>query len=448
LTESVDLGGHKVRIFPVTRIQGRADIEVLFTPDQEVTEARFRGLEFRGFEEMLSGVPAMRAPSIVSRVCGSCGPFHQLASCIAIENATGCEVPDSALWFRELLTWLWLAFDHLLRATYMALPDFALPMSDVGVRNVAGIYMVEQETIGRLTAVQSAFADSLALLTGLPIHPSVVVPGGVSYIPDWPSFAKVGDLMEGCEHDLREVLRLVEMLTRRNTQMIDTQTPLNGFYMSSAMREHPALMGDCMIVAPFKGGEPRFIGHDEFYESMAENTVAWSYVKPVTVGDFTPLLVGPMARVNVGFDTDTPWAELEATRTHEHWGHPLDRDMLFLSAMALEVIWAWEKARLLLDQRPRVKEPCAAIDMTEAEGLAIVESPRGSLVHHLQIGSDGEIAGYRIVSPLQFNYDLLNQHLSGFAQKSISGVEIGEAAAQSLQLAVRSFGPCVSCGTH
>lgn len=66
MAEVVDLGGQKVSIQPVTRVQGRADIEVLFTQDREVTEARFRALELRGFEKMAVGMPALRAPAFMS----------------------------------------------------------------------------------------------------------------------------------------------------------------------------------------------------------------------------------------------------------------------------------------------------------------------------------------------------------------------------------------------
>lgn len=224
-----------------------------------------------------------------------------------------------------LLGWLWLGADHLLQITFMVLPDFALPISDAAVRNVAGIYSVEQETTNKLTSILSAFAESLSVLTGLPVHPPVVVPGGVSYLPDWSFFSKVSDLLNGCEHELREVLRLVEMLSKRNAQRKDTETPLDGYYLATTERQQPSLMGDGVVASPLHEGEAREMDHRSFYDSIIEEPLPWTYVVPVKVDDLTPLLVGPLARVNLGFDTVTPWAELECTRPHELWGHPLDR---------------------------------------------------------------------------------------------------------------------------
>ncbi len=448
LHDSSDLGGQRVRVYPLTRIMGRADIEVVFAADQEVLEARFRALEYRGFEQMVLGMPAHRVPSFLSRVCGACGQFHELASCLAVENAAQTKVPSAAAWFRELMSWLWIGANHLVNATFMALPDFALPMSDAAVRNVVGIYAVEQETIRKLSFVQSAFSEALGILAGLPVHPAVIVPGGVSYLPDWSACTKAQVLLNGCEPDLREALRLVEMLTKRSAQMIDTAVPFEGGYMSSSSNECPTLNGDEITVARFDRGEPVSMDTSSFVRSLEPKPLSWSYMVPVSVSVLGPLLVGPIARVNLGFDTDTPWAEMESTRTHEHWGHPLDREFLFLMALVLEVIWAWEKALLLIEQRPKLNEVCSVPALFESEGFAVVETPRGTLVHKVAIDEKGKVAGYQIFSPMQFNYLILNQHLSSMARRLVDGIDIGEAEARKLQLVVRAFSPCVPCGTH
>jgi F420-non-reducing hydrogenase large subunit len=448
LQEWADLGGQTLRVHPVTRIQGRGDIEILFDPDEKVVEARFRALEFRGFEELVCGMHAFRAPSFLSRICGSCGPFHQLASCIAIENATGTQIPKGAAWFRELLTCLWLGWSHLVNCTYLAMPDFALPTSDANVRNVVGVYAIEQETVQTLAAVQAAFGESLGILAGLPVHPSVVVPGGVSYLPDWTSCSKVSELLADCERYLRETLRFVEMLTKRSAQMMETETLFEGYYLASTSRERPALVGDTVTAARFQVGEPIEMDHLAFSESIEEQALPWSYLVPVTVGDLQPLLVGPLARVNLGFDTETPWAEMECTRTHEQWGHPLDRELLFLLAMTLEVIWAYEKACLLLEQRPRVSEAFTRPELGEGEGLAVVDGPRGTIVHRMWVDSNGEIARYNVISPLQFNYMMLNRHLTAFTRQQVRGIDVSEEVVEQLQLVVRAFSPCVPCGTH
>lgn len=447
---AVEFSGQTVRIYPLTRVQGRADIEVFFDPDQQVNGARFRALEQRGFEQLITGMSAVRAPQVLSRICGCCGPFHQLAACMALEDALSCEVPEEARIVRELLCWLWWADSHLVFLTYTALPDLALPMSDVSVRNIAGIYMVEEEIVGLLCSAREAFGRVLRLLAGLPVHPSVVVPGGLARLPGSAEVKDALELLMGCRDGLEEVLRLVEMLIKRSSQMMYTGTPLNGHYMSLVSGDgfsHP--MGGSLRVEPFSDdGENAVMSPVELMEHSRLESYPWSYMKAFVLEQFDPCLVGPLARANIGYGPAAEWAcsELEACR--ETWEEPMDREFLVYHALVLEVIRAWETSIAILDSLEAGGKPCGQIEISGGEGLAALESPRGTVFHHAEVGEAGEVAGYRVVSPLQFNYTLMNEHLSGVSRKVVKGVDLTETVTQRLQLAVRSFCPCVSCGTH
>lgn len=446
---SDDLGAQKVRLYPVTRIQGRADIEVHFTADQAVVEARFRGLESRGIESLVEGMPALRAPQVLARTCGTCGGFHQLAACMSIEAACGAEVAPEAQALRELVCWLLLAASHVRTMTYFALPDFALPMSDAAVKNVSGIYMIDQESVTRLTRALASINEALKCLAGNQFLPAVIVPGGVSKFPDEAAISKASELLEGCEDDLRETMRLAEMLTRRESRMIETGTPLPGYYMASTSDGRPAIIGDEISAASFNGGEPVALDAQGFIAAVEERPVTWSYIVPLAVRGLEPAMVGPLARLNLGFGEDTPIAALEGGRVSEQWQHPLNNEFFFLIALACEAIWSWEKARNLLERGwDDTSSPCAPFEVVSGEGSAVVDSPRGTLAHVAQIDESGKISAYRIMSPLQFNYLTVNEYLTSVASETVRGIEISDAVAARLQLAVRSFNPCVSCGTH
>jgi sulfhydrogenase subunit alpha len=446
---SEEFSGQKVRLYPVTRIQGRADIEVLFTPHQKVREARFRALESRGFERLVRGMPALRAPQVVSRICGTCGLFHQLASCMAIEASCGVEVSAEANTLRELMCWLSLTASHVMTMNFMVLPDFALPMSDPGVKNITGIYMVDQESVGRLSHTLTSVNDALRLLGGSHTRPPAIVPGGVSRFPGEDDLARASELIAGCEDDLRETMRLAEMLTRRESRMMETGSHLPGYYMASTRDGRPTLIGDEITAAPFAGGDEVTMDPQGFLASIEERPVPWSYLVPLAVEDLEPALVGPLARVNLGFGDDTPQASLECSRAVEQWGSPLDREYFFLVAIALEAIWGWEKARNLLADLPAGgSKPSSPVQLTQTDGFAVVDSPRGTLAHIVSIDAAGLIEEYHIFSPLQFNHFLMNSHLSSVAAETVRGIDISDPTAARLQLAVRSFIPCVPCGTH
>ena len=449
MIDQEESGGQKIVIYPVTRIQGRADIEVLFDSNQEVSGARFRALEFRGFERLVTGMDALAAPRVLSRICGSCGPFHQIASCKAIEGAAGCEVPPAAQSFRELMCWLLIALDDLLNMTYLTLPDYALPMSDVAVRNITGLFKIERDAVSRLTSLRSAFHEVLVYLAGLPVHPSVVVPGGVSYLPDPDALETAMRILRGCEDDLIETMRLVGMLTKRSSEMMDTGEPISGYYAAVTSDGSPDPLGDSVTVSPFTGGESLTFTGEGFLDALRGEPVSWSYAVPVILEDMEPALVGPMARSNTGFGPDTPWADEELKECRKKWGNPFDREFLYFPALALEVVRAWEKARLLLTDTSRYKgEEARVPEISASDGLAVVDASRGIIVHCVSIDQDGKISEYQIISPLQINYSSINDCLSRVARKVVSGLEVTDQVTQMLQRTVRSFSPCVPCGTH
>ena len=446
---SEEFSGQKVRLYPVTRIQGRADIELSFTPDQEVRAVRFRALEKRGMEGLVTRLPVMRAPAVMSRVCGTCGPFHQLASCMAIEDALGVEVSAEAVWFRELTSWLNLTVSHLTTIMYHALPDFALPTSDAAVKNIAGIYMVDQEYVSRLSHALTSISEALFALVGNSLRPAVAVPGGVSTIPDEAALQSASELLKACDDDLRETMRLAEMLTRRESKMMEAESRLPGYYMCSAAGGRAALLGDEVAAGAFSGGNAITLDPEAFLAAIEERPVPWSYLVPLAVRGLEPAMVGPLARLNVGFGEDTPVADLECRRAVEQWGHPLSSEFFYMLALSLESIWAWEKARGLLSLGPPSGgEPCETVQPGAGQGVAILDSPRGILAHAVSIDEKGLVDSYHVMSPLQFNYLMINEHLTSLAERTVHGIDISDAEASRLQMAVRSFNPCVPCGTH
>jgi coenzyme F420-reducing hydrogenase alpha subunit len=136
-------------------------------------------------------------------------------------------VPAAAGTLRELICWLLLASSHLATITYCALPDFALPTSDAAVKNVTGIYMVDQEFVSRLSHAMTAIYDTLDIIAGNRFRIPVILPGGVSRLPAPSEIETASALLASCEDELRETVRLAEMLTRRESRMMETGWPLS-----------------------------------------------------------------------------------------------------------------------------------------------------------------------------------------------------------------------------
>ncbi len=441
------LDGQKLRINPVTRVDGRSDIEVLFAPEGTVSGARFRALEVRGLEFLAEGVPAARAPQILSRTCGACGTFHQLASCMALEDAAGCVVPESAAAFRELLSWLSYGTDHLLSVAYHELPDYALPMSDAAVKNITGLYVVEQEAVSSISRALQAFGSAARELAGRPVHPSVIVPGGVASLPDERTVERAAETLKAVESDVRETIRLAEMLLKRDANVMDSLA-LEGFVGALTRSGDPGPLGDTVTVKPFSSDERTEMEVEKFYSTIVKEPVPWSYVVPVSAADARPLLVGPLARLNLGFAPSTPLAKIESDRAAEQWGKVLDSSLFSFMALVIEVARAWERSISLLESGQFAGEASTPVEFSAGSGLAMVDSPRGLILHAVRVGKNSTVAGYEMITPLQFNHEMMNVALSRLASEVVEGLELSDTAGGRLEFLIRSFNPCVPCGTH
>ena len=82
----------RVAIEPVTRVEGHGKVTLLLDEDNNVRQARFHIVEFRGFERFVQGRPYWEAPVLVSRLCGICPVSHHLAAAKAMDVIVGADL--------------------------------------------------------------------------------------------------------------------------------------------------------------------------------------------------------------------------------------------------------------------------------------------------------------------------------------------------------------------
>ena len=63
--------GRTIKIDPVTRIEGHACVEIELDDDNNITNAVFKVMDFRGFETFMRGMQVEMMPTITPRICGT-----------------------------------------------------------------------------------------------------------------------------------------------------------------------------------------------------------------------------------------------------------------------------------------------------------------------------------------------------------------------------------------
>jgi F420-non-reducing hydrogenase large subunit len=119
-------------------------------------------------------------------------------------------------------------------------------------------------------------------------------------------------------------------------------------------------------------------------------------------------------------------------------------------ARLVELLYAAERM-LELTTDPEITDPNVRAPVTETpdEGVGSVEAPRGTLTHHYWTDENGILTKVNLIVGTTNN----NAPMSLSIKKAAKAViqkdgEITNGALNMIEMAFRSYDPCMSCATH
>ena len=113
----------KIVVDPITRIEGHLRIEAQ-AENGKIKDAWASGTQFRGLEIILKGRDPRDAWAFTQRICGVCTTVHAIASCRAVEDALGIEVPKNANLIRNLVHGMQFVQDHVIHFYHLHALDW------------------------------------------------------------------------------------------------------------------------------------------------------------------------------------------------------------------------------------------------------------------------------------------------------------------------------------
>ncbi len=176
-----------------------------------------------------------------------------------------------------------------------------------------------------------------------------------------------------------------------------------------------------------------------------------------------PMEVGPLARLVVAYAAGQPDVQEVVGATLGKLGAPVPALFSTLGRTAargidaaLTMIWLKEFYGALMD-RVKINEVSTfngekwdpSTWPADAEGVGLVEAPRGSLAHYIKIHK-GAIENYQLVVPTTWNGSPRDAKLQRSAfEASLIGTPVANLE-QPLEMirTVHSFDPCIACAVH
>ncbi|MBN1535255.1 MAG: Ni/Fe hydrogenase subunit alpha [Anaerolineales bacterium] len=418
----------RIEVHHVTRVEGHGDI-IVEIADGKIKECRFEIVESpRFFEAMLRGRPYLEASHITSRICGICATGHATASLRASEKALGVQLSEQTQLLRKLTFHGEILDSHILHVYMLVAPDF------LGVGSVIPLAKTHREVVLRALRMKKLAGDMCAVVTGRHTHPIAMTVGGFTHLPKISELKELRERLVASRADVDATVELFSSLPwpefERDTEYVSLTKP----------DEYAFIDGEIMTSDGVK------VPVESYKQVTNEYMVPHSTAK-LTRNKRQSLMVGALARFNNNYEQLHPRAKAAAAQLGMK--PKVTNPYLNSGAQVVEIAHCIEDAILVIDKLINVgikPEAPAAVQLKNTSGVGAAEVPRGMLIHHYEIGADGNMTGANCIIPTNQNVGNIQADFESLVPQIID--KPADAIRNDLEMLVRAYDPCISCSVH
>jgi F420-non-reducing hydrogenase large subunit len=448
--------GKIINIQPLSRIEGHASIKIQLDDNGNVDKAITHFNSIRGFEKYVQGKPAEEVTRIVTRICGICPWHHHLASTKAVDACFQADVAPAGHILRECMQNMAQINDKILHFYFLAGPDFIMgPDADYSVRNVIGIAKKDPDLARQVIRMRQLGQMMMERFAGKVIHPVAAVPGGfakpMSQIQRQSLLKDTKELLEFAKFTIKHAKEnifpnyLQEMTSLGNINTgfmgtVDDQGSLNFYH------------GNIRLMKPDQSFKD--FHASQYLDHIGEHVIDVSYGKyPYAKSwneGFSMDLTMPkgiyrsncLARINVCDGISTPLAQAELEEFRKNFGRPAQHTLLYHWTRLIELVYACEKTKELLENKNIVgKETRFDVTPKAGRGVGHVEAPRGTLIHDYTTDDDGLIVSANMIVGTTHNLAPISMSVEQSARNLIKNHHVDEGILNRVEMAVRAYDP-------
>jgi NAD-reducing hydrogenase large subunit len=462
MTRSLETAAHpqglkRVAIDPVSRVEGHGKVTILLDDARRVQQVRLHIVEFRGFEKFIEGRPYWEVPVMVQRLCGICPVSHHLAASKALDHVVGAmPVTASADKIRRLMHYGQVMQSNALHFFHLSSPDLLFGFdSEVNRRNIVGV-AEKHPDIARQGVMLRKFGQEVIRVTaGKRVHGTGSVPGGVNKHVSEADRALLQRDVAQMTAWARDAVAIAKQLHAQNPALYDGFGACRANMLSLVRADGALDLYDGVIRARDAAGAILFDGaSDQGYLDLIEEEVKpWSYMKFPFLKSLGPAAgwyrVGPLARLQNCDFVPTPLAEAERRELLD-WGRgePIHAPLAYHWARMIEVLHCMEVIAELLDDPDILAGERMAGGARRRSGVGVIEAPRGTLIHHYEVGDDDLVTMCNLIVSTTHNNQAMNEAVRSVAREYLDGQELTEGLLNHIEVAIRAYDPCLSCATH
>ena len=450
-------GLRRVVIDPVSRVEGHGKVTILLDDMQRVQQVRLHIVEFRGFEKFIEGRPYWEVPVMVQRLCGICPVSHHLAASKALDRVVGAmPVTVSADKIRRLMHHGQIVQSHALHFFHLASPDLLFGLgAERDRRNIVGVAEAYPDTARQGVLLRKFGQEIIRATAGKRVHGTGSVPGGmnraVSAADQAMLRAEVPQMLAWAQTAVDLVRRLHEQNPALYEGFASTPAPMMSLVRPDGAME---LYDGVLRVRDANGVVIADGVQDQCYRALIDEAVKpWTYMKFPYLRSLGAeagwYRVGPLARLQNCDFIPTPLAEAQRRAFVDlHGGRTVHAALAFHWARMIEVLHGIEMIADLLEDPDILGGELMASGPRQAQGVGMIEAPRGTLIHDYTVGEDDLVSRCNLIVATTHNNQAMNEAVRSVALQYLDGQTITEPLLNHIEVAIRAYDPCLSCATH
>lgn len=402
--------------------------------DADFAEARIETEEgARLIEGIMLGRKFFEAPIITARICGICPIVHNLTSIKALEQALNIKVTPEIIVLRKMLINAQWIHSHALHAFFLSFPDL------IGITNNFDFVKKYPKEVEIALELRDYGVQLSRIIGGRTVHPINSVVGGFNVEPD---FAELNELMRLNKKALAQAVKLFDFVIKQKLPKFERPT---NYVSLKTIGEYAIYDGDV-----FFSDNNKFDNAEKFMQDVTELVLPREKVKRVQHLNRS-FMVGALSRLNNNFDELNPVARQALKKLKIKL--PCYNSFYNIFAQIIEIINCVEETSklfveycVLRDQKNFHKKLKVQFKPNPGRGYALMEAPRGILLHEYELDPEGNIIHCNIITPTAMFLSNLEEDLGKYLLE-IKG-KSDEKQKQLIKTLIRAYDPCISCATH
>ena len=430
-----------ITIDNVARLEGHASVALYLDKNSEVEKAEYLATEpSRGFDIIFKGKHASEVPMLAARICGICYAAHNICACKALEDAWGTSIPNSAKKIRKLLLFANTLASHALHTFFLAGPGLLIE----GANTIADLQNKYPDFLEAGMELRMIGQEISEIIAGRKVHTTISAPGGVLGILDQEKQDKIMKLLISAGGSMQIMKDYSHRILFSGKDYMLSYGRIETHFLALKQSKRLELY-DSPTELLMKDGKIDILTPAQILEKITEEEKEYSYVRHPYITDLGPdngqFRVGPLARIqNASWDNPTfqEFKEIFGNFTQSTMGYDIAR----VSEMIECIKGMKDIIKSGLD-----KDIKNVAHSKDGIGVAVVEAPRGLLLHQYETDSEGIVRKARVIAPTTFHQGSIERSTFEAAKIVLNGKKGNCSDEEKIKIeqVIRAYDPCMSC---